>query len=108
MASPSSRTAASCSVGPAGRVQRGIVALVTAAFAISFFPSSPAMAIVAGVFALAMAVMAITGFCPATWVQLRQASEQAENTLGYEDARAVIVFDEETEATTNASTRSAH
>lgn len=105
MASPSSLTAASCDVSPAGRILRGIVALISASLAVSFIPSSPTVAIVVGAIALAMAAMAITGFCPATWVQLRQTKQQAENTLGYEDARALITFDEKAEATNDASTR---
>lgn len=81
-------SAPACRVGVWGRLARGAVAVVVAAFAASMPPTDPVIAAVAGVFALLVAVMAITGWCPADWFASRRPSRasQRQNTLGFPDA----------------------
>ncbi|MCE7483410.1 DUF2892 domain-containing protein [Microbacterium profundi] len=79
-------SAPACRVGVWGRLARGAVAVVTAAFAASMLPTDPVTAAVAGLFAVLVAVMAITGWCPADWLAPRRQSHAPQNTLGFPDA----------------------
>lgn len=83
--------AAACTAAPGERVVRGVVAVIVAAFAVAFTPVQPLIGIAAGVLAIGIGAMAITGFCPADWLRARAGQRQTPpNSLGYEDARGLI------------------
>lgn len=78
--------APTCRVGIAGRLMRGGVAVVVAAFAASMLPTDPVIGATAGVAAVVVAVMALTGWCPADWFASRGRRETPRNTLGFPEA----------------------
>lgn len=57
-------TRAGCRPGPAVRITQLVIAVVIAAFAVTLTPTSPVLAVVAGLGALWVLVGAITGRCP--------------------------------------------
>lgn len=78
-----------CKVGVTERIIRGVIAIVMAAFALSFIQTDPLVAAAAGLLAIGVAAMAITGWCAATWLSLRgAAAEPLEETHDFADARA--------------------
>lgn len=88
-------TGASCNAGKGERIARGAVALFLAAFAISTVSTSVLVAIVAGVLAVGVGVMAVTGFCPDDWLRLRALRSHGENSAGYEDMSHVLEIGEQ-------------
>lgn len=87
------RTAAACTARPGERVVRGIIGVIVAVFAVAFAPVSPVIGIAAGVIAIGVGAMAVTGFCPADWLRTRAEQRTPEDTLGYADARTTITLD---------------
>lgn len=83
-------SAPTCRVGTTGRLVRGGIAVILAAFAASMLPTDPVIGAAAGVFAVLAAVMAITGRCPSDWLAPRGRRETPRNTLGFPDAHRHI------------------
>jgi hypothetical protein len=65
---------------------RGGVAVLMAAFAASMLPTDPVIGAAAGVVAVLVAIMALTGLCPADWFASRRRRETPQNTLGFREA----------------------
>lgn len=80
---------AMCRSGYGVRTVQGVVAVVVAAFAVGAGWSQPVIAIVAGVLALGIAAMAVTGRCPLSPGSADQdAGEPVEVT--FMDARDLV------------------
>lgn len=86
------RTANACTAQPGERLVRCIIGVIVAVFAVAFAPVSPVIGIAAGVIAIGIGAMAITGFCPADWLRTRTQQRIPENSLGYADARTAITL----------------
>lgn len=80
----------SCNATKGERVIRGFIALVIASFAVSLAETSIFAAIVVGIVAALVAVMAITGFCPGSWVQARTLKQIEEQSFQFTDARSHV------------------
>lgn len=84
-------SAASCSAGPLQRGAAGVAAVVLTGLAISSIADDPVVAFIAGVFAVMAVVMAATGRCAIDWLASRTQSSMPKNTMGFPEARAVVV-----------------
>lgn len=80
-----------CATIPGERIGRGVVAIITAAFAINVWPNLWCV-IPAGLCTLCLAVGAITGWCPTSLFQ-RTPAEPEPNDLGIPEARGLLTFD---------------
>jgi predicted acyltransferase len=83
-------SAPSCRVGILGRLVRGCVSVVLAALTVVLLPTAPLIAVAAGVFAGLVAVMAITGWCPADGLASRGRQKMPRNTLGFPEAHPYL------------------
>ncbi|AXK44863.1 YgaP-like transmembrane domain [Brachybacterium saurashtrense] len=77
-----------CATGPGERLARGVVALLTGAFAVSMFPPGPIPAIAAAAVAAGVAFMAVTGWCPSTPTAFRAGHAETPD-LPVPDARDI-------------------
>jgi len=90
---PDLRRGTACDVTPADRVARGVGAVVAAAFASAFAAGGQTWcAVPAAVCATLLAVGAVTGWCPTALLPSRPTRQPPVNTLGYPDARDVVVM----------------
>lgn len=76
---------AACATTPRERIGRGVFAVVMAVVAVGSL-SALWIAIPAGVFAVFLAIGAITGWCPTSLFQ-RASAQPEPNSLGYAEAR---------------------
>lgn len=83
-----------CRTGLGGRLTYGIITVFLAAFAGSTLHSDPVIAIAAGVGAILVAIMAVTGWCPGASItvgaEASTTDAAAPNTLGIPDARQYV------------------
>ncbi|QTX04372.1 hypothetical protein [Agromyces archimandritae] len=76
-----------CRPGAGTRIVQGLVALMVAAFAVGEVPEQPVIAIIAGVVALGVTAMAITGRCT---IPVRAERIDEEAIAEYDDARRLV------------------
>ncbi|MCI1675389.1 MAG: DUF2892 domain-containing protein [Ancrocorticia sp.] len=81
------KSSAACATSPAERIIRGVIALVLIAVVIS--APTNWMAIPIGLFALVMAIAAITGKCPNQYFASSPRKAQ-KNALGVPDATDIV------------------
>jgi hypothetical protein len=79
------RPAASCPVGVARRLLRGVISMFLGAFAISMLPSDPVIAISAGTLSVAVAFSAVTERRPIGLLAFRHRPRVPLDTLGFHD-----------------------
>ena len=95
--------AATCRAGTAGRLARGGVTVVVAAFAASILPTDPVIGVMAAVVAAVAAIMTITGRCPADGLPPAE-HPLPTNALGFADAREQV----DLSTSTTTQNRSSH
>ncbi|MEV4777182.1 hypothetical protein [Microbacterium sp. LWH12-1.2] len=75
-----------CRATTAERLAYVGAAVFVGAFGASMLPSSPAIAVVAGLIAVGVAAMAATGRCAASWIRTSaRSSSRAESSTGQDD-----------------------
>ena len=88
------RLLAACASSRGERLARGGIALVLASAAVGLWPTTVAGGIAAALGALLVALMAVTGFCPARYAAGGPASEAEVaaqlRAQGIEDARGIV------------------
>lgn len=85
------RRSLACHAGTGERLLRVVIAVLLAAFSVTGFPDQPIIAVAAGVLAVGVVVMAVTGSCPASWAQALAARQAASaQAFEYVDARDLV------------------
>lgn len=84
----------------AERSVRGAIAVVLGVFALEMLPDAPVLALAAGMLAIGIAAMAVTGRCPLSWA-LSRPVEAPALLSNYPDARHLVDLDLEAGRTGN-------
>lgn len=87
-----------CRATTAERLSYVVIAVFVAAFGASIVPSSPVVAVVAGLIVAGVGAMAVTGRCATSWVRTSTLSASIAEPSTDQDDRPVRVAEKEGDA----------